>query len=140
MKNNAKQLLYNLPAHRGRNDNLKLLRVITSSDVLKVDFGYYTTDYYTRGGWVRIANNTFIRDNKTKLKYKLLRAENIPIAPNHHHFKTTHEWLYFSLYFEPIPDNTRLIDLIETEQGDETDFNFFNIELTPKNSLEIIIL
>lgn len=140
MKNTSDILLYNLPLHNNRKDNLSLLRVICSKEFLKVDFGYYATNYYKKGGWIRISKDTFIRDNKTKKKYKLIHAENIPIAPADHHFKTTNDWIHFSLSFEPVPESVKLFDLIEAEPGDETDFNFFDIKLNAKNAIELINL
>lgn len=129
MQRVSKSYLYNLPKHRGSEDNLQLLRVIRAAEYLRVDFGYHTTDYYTRGGWVRMSPDTFIRDIKTRHCYKLLRAEKIPIAPDYLNFKSTIDWLYFSLYFEPLPDSTLVFDLIESEPGALNDFNYFNILL-----------
>jgi len=140
MKDKDKSLLYNLPAHAGRYDNLSLLRIIRSDEFIKVDFGYYAPKYYDKGGWIRISKDTFVRDKKTQKKYKLIHAENIPIAPTNHHFKTTNDWTYFSLSFEPIPESVKLFDLIEAEPGDRTDFNFYDIRLNSKTAIEIINL
>lgn len=129
MKKQSVQI-YTINQKRNKRQNLNLLRIVSSSEYLKADFGYHTTNYYKRGGWVRIDKNTFVRDNKTNKTYKLIRAVNIPIAPDNTHFKTTNDWLYFSLFFEPIPQNVTNIDIIEKEDGDETDFNLFNIKLS----------
>ncbi len=137
MKNTSKKLLYNLPAHSGICENLQLLRVISSSEYLMIDFGYYAPLYYDRGGWIHISKDTFVRDNKTQKKFKLIHAENIPIAPTNHHFKTTNDWIHFSLSFEPIPDSVKLFDMIEALPGDKTDFNYFDIKLNSKTAIEL---
>jgi hypothetical protein len=103
-----------------------------------VDFGYYTTNYYIKGGWVRIAQDSFVRDNSSKKIYKLIRAENIPIAPSVHSFNSTNEWMFFSLIFEPIPFTLKQFDLIEVEPGAPTDFNFYNIAIDSKNAMELL--
>ena len=140
MKNTSNSLLYNLPLHNGRKDNLSLLRVISSVESLKVDFGYYAPKYYDKGGWIHISKDTFVRDNKTLKKYKLIHTENIPIAPTNHHFKTTNDWIHFSLSFEPIPESVKFFDLIEAEPGKKTDFNFYEIIVNSKTAIEIISL
>lgn len=126
----SKSIIFSNPKHEGRKDNLQLLRVISTSEFLKVDFGYTTTDYYTRGGWVKISANTFVRDAKTKKKYQFQKSTDIPVAPEQLHFKTTKDWLYFTLFFEPIPQTVKSFDLIESEPGTPNDFNFYNIKLS----------
>jgi hypothetical protein len=117
---------------------LKLLRVITAVDYVKIDFGYFATDYFDKGGWIRISNSTFLRDTATKNIYKLINAENIPIAPQVHNFNSTNEWKYFSLVFEPLPNNTKQFDLIEEEPGDKNSFNFKKIVLDNSTALELV--
>ena len=56
--------------------------------------------------------------------------ENFHICyPEKLHFNSSIEWRYFSLYFPPIPEGVKFIDLIEKELGDKTEFNFFRIKL-----------
>ncbi|MEY2828230.1 MAG: hypothetical protein RIQ33_88 [Bacteroidota bacterium] len=136
--NQPKKKLYNLPKNRGIHENLKLLRVITAVDCVKIDFGYFATDYFDKGGWIRISNNTFLRDTSTKNIYKLINAENIPIAPQVHNFNSTNEWKYFSLVFEPLPTTTNQFDLIEEEPGDKNSFNFKRIVLDNSTALELV--
>jgi hypothetical protein len=125
----TKEKLYNLPQHQSSHNNLQLLRVISTSNYLKIDVGYYATEHYIRGGWVRMSKDTFIKVLATGEKKKLIKTSNIPIAPKQLNFNTTHDWLYFSLYFEPISKQVKAIDIIENELSNPTDFNFFNIQL-----------
>lgn len=138
MKKKSKTFVYNLPKNKNNHDNLRLLRVIIHSEYLKVDFGYYATSYYIKGGWVRIAQDSFVRDKSNNKIYKLLRAENIPIAPTVHSFNSSNEWMFFSLIFEPVPFNIKAFDLIEVEPGEPTDFNFYNIMLNTKSAMELL--
>jgi len=139
MKKKSKTYLFNLPKNKNHHSNLRLLRVIIHSEYLKVDFGYYATSFYINGGWVRIAQDSFVRDKSNNHIYKLIRAENIPIAPTVHNFNSSNEWMFFSLIFEPIPLNTKAFDLIEVEPGEPTDFNFYNIILDPEHAMELIV-
>jgi hypothetical protein len=130
--------LLNQPKYRAEQGRPKLLRIEFCSEFTKVDFGYQTTDYYIRGGWVRMAADTFLRVQSTGEKFTLTRAENIPIAPVHHHFNTSKDWLYFSLYFPPIALKKGLFDIIEAEPGNENDFNYFDIELNIEKFIELM--
>ena len=139
MKKNTKaKYLVNEPKYEAGAGRPQLLRIEFSPEYTKADFGYQTTDYYVRGGWVRISKRTFLRVHSTGEKFTLLRAENIPIAPSHHHFNTSKDWLFFSLYFPPVPIKNGNIDIIEAEPGDDTDFNYFNIILDTRRSIELV--
>jgi hypothetical protein len=139
MKNSNKtSLLFNLPEYKTSKERLQLLRIIIAPTHTKVDFGYQATSYYIKGGWVRIDKNTFIRVKATGEKLTMVRTENIPIAPNRLDFKSSQDWLYFSLYFPPLQKNANLIDLIEAEPGDSTDFNYFDIKLNLQAAIALL--
>jgi hypothetical protein len=136
MKSKNTHKLYNLPEHKGRQDNLQLLRILSTPEYLKIDFGYYATGYYKRGGWVKMDKDTIVRDTKKGKEYKLIDTVNIPIAPAELDFNTSHDWLYFSLIFAPIPSSTKVIDVIESDPGEPTDFNLYTIELSAPKSIK----
>jgi len=117
------------PEHARVNDNVQLLRITITNVETKIDFGYQATDEYFKGGWIKISPHTFIRESGSKTNFILTNASNIPYGPEKLHFNSSIEWRYFSLYFPPISEGAKLIDLIETEPGDKTDFNFFRIKL-----------
>ena len=133
MKN--KRILYSIKSKRAELENLQLLRVEISSQLTKIDFGYTSTDYYERGGWVHINKKTFVCVEGIEKEYALLKAENIPFAPNQLSFKTSNDWLYFSLYFEAIPFSAKSIDLVENADK-KNSFNFYKIPL--EDGLEIL--
>ena len=81
---------------------------------------------------IYINSNCYILDKETQYKYKLLSANNIVVSNGG---KLTYpeigEILEFQLYFEPIANSTKTIDIIEqTRIG----FNFYNINLVPFTS------
>ena len=125
----SESIIYHEPNYRTEIANLQLLRVSLTKEHSKFDFGYQATDHYIKGGWVRIGKNTFIRVKGSNKKHILVRAENIPIGPDVHHFETTKDWLYFSLYFPPLSIENGIIDLIENEKNTKGDFNFWDIVL-----------
>jgi hypothetical protein len=84
-----------------------------------------------------VYKNTFIKDCKTGKKYAYIKAENIPEAPEKYYFHSNWDFLYYSLYFEPIPPDTEMIDIIEKENDDSTFFNFYGVELAKEEKEEI---
>lgn len=136
-KYNSAAYLINEPKYKAENGKAQLLRIEFSPKFTKVDFGYQATSYYTKGGWVRMSKDTFLRIQTTGEKLTMTRAENIPVAPIHHHFNTAKDWLYYSLYFPPIPLKTGKIDIIEEEPGESTDFNYHDIEIDAKKGIEL---
>lgn len=137
-KNINKKYLLNNPSYNSEKENAKLLRVTISNSFTKFDFGYSTMWYYINGGWVRIAKDTFIKIKGKDEKLNLIKADNIPVAPTQHHFKSNKDWLYFSLYFPAIPLEDCTLDLIEKETSSKDVFNYNNIDLKIKNAVETI--
>lgn len=133
------------PAHARQTDNVQLLRITVTALETKFDFGYQATSYYINGGWIKISPKTFIRLQGSNKKLLLTNATNIPYGPEKLHFNSSIEWRYFSLHFPSIlsdlekasgvakqslaPSTYPSIDLIEQENGSDTDFNFLGIRL-----------
>lgn len=134
-----KSYIISNPSHPRMEDTIQLLRIIVTNEEMKIDFGYQAGEFED-GGWIDIKKDTFIRvkesgnktfamKNETKTKYLLKRATNVPYGPEKHHFNSTIEWRYFSLFFPKLPEGTLSFDLIEKEFGDHNNFNFHNIRL-----------
>ncbi len=140
MKNNltSKKMLLDSPQYAAAKGRPILLRITFSEDFTKVDFGHQVSKIYVKGGWVRIAPQTFMRFQGEEMKYTLVDAINIPLAPNHLHFNTKKDSLYFSLLFPPVPLKNAKIDLIEAEKGDETDFNYYGIEINLEKLVSVL--
>jgi hypothetical protein len=118
--------------------NPSILRFILSESFTQVDFGYAAPWIYIKGGWIKIAPYSYLRINGSKEKFRLTNAINIPISPNKHEFETKQDWTVFSLFFEPIPLKDCVIDLIENDEPNENDFNYYGIELKDVKSVEVI--
>jgi len=119
--------------------NPVILRVVLSNEFTRIDFGYAAPWIYIKGGWIHIAPETFIQVKSNNERFKLSKAINIPIAPDRIDFESTEDWRVFSLYFEPIPINDCMIDIIEDENPDENNFNYYNIELKNVKDVEQVI-
>jgi hypothetical protein len=66
-----------------------------------------------QGGWFCADKNIYMQDLLTHKKYKLIKSENIPVCPESHQFKKAGEVLKFTLYFPPLEQDVKYIDLIE---------------------------
>jgi hypothetical protein len=138
MKKRNKTLLLPLNIVRAPNTNLVMLRAVLDKEFTRLDFGYIAINYFIRGGWIRISSETYINVKGHQHKYVLTHAKNIPIAPEQHHFESSKDWQYFSLYFPPIPQQDCLIDLIEEENPDDNDFNYYGIHLDMSTAEEVL--
>ena len=132
-----KYIVHN-PSIKAQPKELNILRIHLLPEYTKVDFGYIAKNHFIRGGWVQIYENTFIRDCNNGTKYSFIKADNIGVAPHKHYFTSNFVYLYYSLYFEPIPVDTAKIDIIENEETNKRFFNFYEIELD-LNKLEKIL-
>lgn len=112
-------------------------RYVSYCDITKIEkmnfntviyFKYTAPSTYINGGWVCAGGNFFIRDSYSKTKYKLIKANNIPICPEKHNFQYKGQTLEFNLVFEALPSSTTKIDIIEDEMNGG--FNFFGVNLT----------
>jgi hypothetical protein len=132
--------LINQPSYDSADGRPQLLRIFFSDHHTRFDFGYQATDYYFKGGWVKISPKTFVRINGKSESYTMVKAENIAVAPQKHHFNTTKDWLYFSLYFPPLPLRSCTLDLIEADPGNSKDFNYHNIRIDKADALECVMV
>ena len=138
MKNSEKSYLATIDVPEGQRNNPAVLRVILNENYTQIDFGYVAEWIYIRGGWIRIAPHTFIQVQGSEKRYNMTEAKNITIAPEQHHFESKQDWRVFTLFFEPIPIKDCVIDIIEEEDPEPTDFNFYGIRLTDAKGTEIL--
>lgn len=111
-------------------------KITRSGDTAVRIYGIEATEKYTaiymswtntqyHGGWYHINKDSYISDPKTGKKYALKTTDNCAITPE----KTTIELgqtKEFTLYFEPIPATTTVIDIIEPGNSN---WKFYGIEL-----------
>ena len=133
-----RDLLLQLNLVRKPKTNLILLRAILGKEYTRIDFGFIASNLYVRGGWIKMFPDSYLRTHSSEAKYKLKYTDDIPLAPDRLNFKSNKDWRYFSLFFEPIPKRSCKIDLIEVENPEDTDFNYYGIKIDLNNAEEII--
>jgi hypothetical protein len=105
----------------------------------RIDFTYISPKHYANGtSWVQIYGNAYIRPSGSDKKYSLIRAINIPIAPNKHFFQRSGQVLQFTLLFPALPKTVTQIDIIEKLAAGSY-FNFFRVALTKGQPLLVNI-
>ena len=130
-------LLFEIPELDTPKKNPKVLRVLISKEFTRIDFGYTTPWYYDKGGWIKISPKTYIQVESSLEKYRLKEAVGIPIAPKRINFESTEEWQFFTLYFEPIPQQDCTLNMIEAEKPEPKDFNYYGIRLKMEDGAEV---
>lgn len=135
---NTKKILLQLNRMGHSETNPILLRMLLTPEYTKVDFGYTTSNMYKKGGWIKMAKETFIENIATKKRFQMIKAEGITIAPQKHNFKSNRDWQYYSLYFEPMTITDSVVNLIEVEKGTKNDFNYYDISLNMIDGVELL--
>ena len=115
----------------------KIMRIETVENYTRIDFVYCNGRY----AWVQIDPNSFIRPVGSDVKYPLIKAQGIPLAPQKHFFRTANEIFYYTLYFAALPKSVKSIDIIEKEvEGLRHNyFNFYGVsmEIVNKQAIEV---
>lgn len=109
-------------------DNCTITKIETNTYATTVYFKYTSEGKYTNGGWACAEKDFFLEDTQTGKRFKMLKANNIPICPDKHEFTGIGQELNFSIDFEPINNVTDKINVIENEL--ESAFNFYGVEVS----------
>jgi hypothetical protein len=124
------KVIYNPFVKINVEQKLEILAIRSDKEnLLRIDFLYKTPSFYENGGWIQMSPDCFIRPCGSTTKLKLVKAENIPLAPSKHFFKTNKDILSYSLYFPALPEDTTSIDIIEYEGPGSNWFNFYGVSL-----------
>lgn len=110
------------------NEHLGIEKISLADDFTRIDFVYIAPKQYINGGWIQINSGCFIRPIGSEVRYKMIRAIHIPVAPTKYIFKRCGEVHHFSLLFPALPKNVKHIDIIE-RLAEGTYFNFFKVAL-----------
>lgn len=65
------------------------------------------------GGWANISPNTYLINQLSNDRLKLIYSENIPYTPHRYFFKNQKDCLYFTLIFPKIPNSWTSFSLYE---------------------------
>ncbi len=105
---------------------VKILKIELAKEYTAFHFSFVTPADYVFGGWAAALKTMYLRDVKTKKRFYLKTADNIPYYPEKYHFTAPGQRLDFVLYFDPVDNVTTAVDMIENIEGG---FNFFNVFL-----------
>lgn len=103
-------------------------KISLDDDFTRIDFVYIAPKYYINGGWIQIDSQCFIRPIGSDIRYKMVQAIDIPIAPAKYYFQSKGQVHHFTLLFPPLPKSVKQIDIIE-KLAEGTFFNFFRVAL-----------
>lgn len=127
-KTSTKIKLYN-PGALNHNLEHRLKNIEITDDYTLIDFIYRSSMIYDNGGWIQMERDAYISPVGSSMKYKLIRAIGIPIAPIKHYFKRQGEYHTYSHIFPAMPTGTTKINIIEKE-APGTYFNFYGIDFS----------
>lgn len=71
------------------------------------------TNKRDQGGWFCADEHIYLKNSKGSEVYELIRSENIPTCPEQFKFSYVGQELHFLLYFPPISEKIKFLDLIE---------------------------
>ena len=112
-----------------------ITKIVMYNEHLRIDFTQYACREFVNGGWTCINKSIFVRPQGTTLKVPLVGAYHIPLSPKKHYFASKDDHLYFTLMFPAISRDTKFIDIIEKENGDSTNFNFYGVALQQEEGI-----
>ena len=117
------------PYYESRDCGLVQIDSINRTDIATIIYGRYR--YFDKGeSWCNIDPEAKLIDCNTGLTYKIRRSEGIFMAPSRTRLTAKTEMFNIALYFDPIPESTQYIDLIENNKSGS--IKFYGIDLTGK--------
>ncbi len=135
----TQKLVYNPIIRHKVVEHIDVLRIDKDEEYTIIDFIYHASPKYINGGWCQIDRDTFIRPVSSEIRYTMVKAVNIPIAPIKHWFKSNKEFLCYTLFFPALPKSVKTIDIIEKELMGGTWFNFYGVSLERALSERLIV-
>lgn len=111
-----------------------ITKIETDKQYTIVHFDHYAL---TDNAWVVLNPEIYIQTDVDNKHYDYVKAEGIAVAPQQRKtIAKAGEKVSFKVFFKKLPENAKLIDVIERagRPNDETSyFNFYNIDLTKSN-------
>ena len=130
----AKSQSYDNPiASKQSHPELKIERIeITENNTI---ISLKVTNKRDAGGWFCASRDINLKSSKGNESYPLIKTENIPACPDQHKFSSIGETLSFKLYFSPIDQDIKFVDLIENCTN--ACFSFYGIILDNQHNQKI---
>lgn len=122
-------------------DYLGIEKISLDDDFTRIDFVYIAPIKYINGGWIQMNSSCYITRSSSfssGIRYQLIKAINIPIAPTKYCFRNSGVVHHYTLLFPPLPKNVKKIDIVE-KKGAENYFNFYGVVLSHKEPIFRII-
>jgi hypothetical protein len=110
------------------NEHLGIEKISLDDDFTRIDFVYIAPKKYLNGVWLQIDSGCYIRPIGSEIRYKMVSAINIPLAPSKFYFKSQGQVHQFTLLFPALPKSVKQIDIIE-RLAEGRFFNFFRVAL-----------
>ena len=134
LNGNLKAQIYNNPiAAKQSHPELEITQIEVNKSETTISLK--VTNKRTEGGWFCADKNIYIKNSKGTEMYELTKSENIPICPDQFEFAFSGQTLEFKLYFSPISNQIKFIDLIESCSN--ACFSFYDIILDNEHNQNI---
>lgn len=119
------------------NPHISILKIVTKLNAYtQIDFLHVASENrYCHNGMVTIVNDIYIRPSDTDIRLNVIEMVGIDFFPKRK-LLDKNEICSYSIYFEPLPNETELIDIIEYN-GDLTGHNNFTLVSLNKEHREI---
>jgi hypothetical protein len=118
----------------------EILRIEIERKFTRIDFICYARlNHFESFEWIHIMPETFIRPSGSAQEHTLIKAINIPLAPQKYYFKTSNDFLCYTLYFPKLPNDVKTIDIIEKEVLETIPFSFYGVSLESIRKEKLVV-
>ncbi|MBN1386994.1 MAG: hypothetical protein JW965_01020 [Bacteroidales bacterium] len=90
-------------------ETIEVIRVRLTGSQTLVDMSIQNL---VRGGYFCIDENTYL-EYGNGMKLKMQKVSGLPLCPDRYEFRTTGEKVYFTLYFDELPEDIDWFDIVE---------------------------
>jgi hypothetical protein len=123
------QNITNPAVGRAENTDCSISKIETTDKYTIVSFEYTAP---SDDAWANVNKEIFIKTDLSDKHYNFVKAENITLSPEKTYLTHAGDKITFKAYFQKVPKAAKLIDVIESEDGDGSTayFNYYKVSLT----------
>lgn len=125
------QIIENPKIESQRNNNIGIIKIENTNYNTIIHFVYRASEEYENGGWFNVNPSIYIKSSSGYTKYKLVKADGVPLAPEKKQCDFAGQILTFRLIFQKVDNYIDKIDIIEDDT--ENCFNFYGVSLNTSN-------